>query len=292
MLNLASREISFDSASNLIKIPTDAAAIARLNSEFQNAQPWPSIVLDDCLNVTPDQIEQDFPDWDWNGWATTTEAYQNQKRNCADISKMPSLMQRIIRELNEPRFLRFVEQLTDIRPLIPDPYLDGAGLHSSGAGGILTPHTDFHVLENLKLFRQINIILYLNPSWQKEWGGNLGFYKKGDKMPTREVVPAFGRMVVFRTDHNSVHGFTQPIIPGKRRNSIALFYYTSEDSADFSGDTTTYWQEHGEMGLLGNVQLQLYKRLLAASTFCSKAAHAFNPHTGRWRRQSKGLARK
>jgi hypothetical protein len=267
----------------LCRIPDDSAEIAALADQFQTANPFPYVVLDNILNVTQTDILNSFPNPDWIGWSKWEDHYQAEKRYCGNYSVMPALMQGIISELSQPAFLRFVEQISGIDALIPDPHLEGGGLHSSGEGGILAPHTDFHLLERLNLYRQINIIIYLNPEWNEEWGGCLGLYKKGDRVPTQTVVPEFGRMVIFRTDHNSVHGFSVPVTKGHRRNSIALYYYTSRDAADFGGDTTTYWQQHGDLSNSGKVQLVIHEQLLKLSTFVSKAAHRFNPHVGNFR---------
>lgn len=270
------------STRSLCRIPSDPAVLAVLAERFRNADPFPHIVLDDVLTVAPDAIADSFPDPDWRAWGSWADSYQAGKRYCGNFSAMPRLMQDIIAELSQPAFLEFLERVSGIAALLPDPYLEGGGLHSSGTGGILTPHTDFHVLERLNLYRQINIILYLNPVWDQAWGGCLGLYRKGDQEPTQLVVPSFGRMVIFRTDHNSVHGFAVPVAEGRRRNSIALYYYTAQESATFSGDITTYWQQHGALSSAkGKAQMMVYSRLLGLSTFVSKVAYRLNPHVSR-----------
>jgi len=282
-----SRSAAIDAAQPICRVPQDPALIASLADQFSNADPFPHVVLDDVLTIPFNEVARAFPDPDWPSWAKWEDHYQAEKRYCGNFSTMPGLMQRIIAELSQPAFLGFLEQISGIPALMPDPYLEGGGLHSSGAGGILAPHTDFHLLQRLNLYRQINIILYLNEHWEEDWGGCLGLYRKGDKDPTRVVVPSFGRMVIFRTDHNSVHGFAVPVAPGHRRNSIALYYYTAQDSEEFGGDTTTYWHQHGDLSARGKVQLALHQRLLGLSTMVSKAAHRLNPHVGNFRTGTK-----
>lgn len=265
---------------SLCRIPTDPAQVTAMAQRFQSGAPFPHIVLDDVLTVGVEEVGRSFPDPDWRGWSKWQDHYQAGKRYCGTFSVMPRLMQSIISELSQPAFLGFIEQLSGIKALMPDPYLEGGGLHSSGEGGILAPHTDFHLLERLNLYRQINVILYLNPYWEEEWGGCLGLYRKGEHTPRELVVPSFGRMVIFRTNHESVHGFAVPVAAGHRRNSIALYYYTALDAVEFSGDNTTYWQQHGKLSTGGKIQLAVHKRLLNLSTLVSKAAHRFNPHIG------------
>jgi len=107
---------------------------------------------------------------------------------------------------------------------------------------VLEPHTDFHIYQRLNLYRRVNLILYLNDDWTKGDGGELRLWKKSDQTKDRpeiEIEPIGGKMVIFETSDQSVHGFTNPV--RNERRSIAIYYYTSEDSSVFSGDYTTHW---------------------------------------------------
>lgn len=62
-------------------------------------------------------------------------------------------------------FLRFLEELTGINKLLPDPYFFGGGIHQILHGGKLAVHTDFNHLEELDLYCRINALLLLNKNW-------------------------------------------------------------------------------------------------------------------------------
>jgi hypothetical protein len=255
------------------------AQIEALASEFIKAKPFQHVVIDDFLIAPPDLVTRAFPNPDWSGWTSLEDAYQFNKRYCGDIDKLPSLFQAMVHELNGPSFLSFLERVTGIHSLIPDPYLFGGGLHSSGPGGILAPHADFHFYEPLELFRRLNLLIYFNPNWQAEYGGCLELYEKGAKRPTCQIVPKYGRMVVFLTDDRSIHGFTRPISGTNQwRNSMALYYYTSEETIRFSGDGVTYWQFHGKQNPAALARLVAYKGLLRIAGLFSRLAHRANPN--------------
>ncbi len=136
--------------------------------------------------------------------------------------------------------MSFLEAVTGIEKLIPDPYLKGGGLHLSGPGGVLVPHTDFHNYGELDLYRQLNVLVYLNPGWDESWGGCLELFEdRQAERASSKIVPTWGTCVIFRTDDLSVHGFPVPIAPGHWRRSIALYYYTARENSTFSGDSTT-----------------------------------------------------
>jgi Rps23 Pro-64 3,4-dihydroxylase Tpa1-like proline 4-hydroxylase len=251
------------------------AELADYRKRFASASPYPHIVIDDFLNPAARESLSVFPDADWPYWSHFGDAYQRGKRVCADITVMPRPFAELIAECGQPAFLRLLERITGEKKLLPDPYLDGGGLHCSGPGGVLAPHTDFHLYERLSLFRRLNLLIYLNPDWSEADGGDLELSRKGEARPEVSVPPIFGRAVIFRTDDASVHGFTRPVAEGKQRRSVALYYYTSRESAGFSGDTQTYWQTHA---LMTGPRLALFNGLIFLSRAASKVAHIINPN--------------
>lgn len=253
-----------------------------LRRRFETARPFPHVVLDGQLAASPEEIVSVFPSPEWDGWQRYGDEYQKGKMICRDIEVIPDPFRSIIEEASAPSFLQFLEHVTGIGKLLVDPYLEGGGLHASGAGGILAPHTDFHVYTRLQLYRRINVLIYLNPEWEQQWGGCLElFADQKATVPVLTVVPTLGRIVIFQTDDRSVHGFTKPIDAGGRyRRSIALYYYTSEEAGTFSGDTNTYWKQHGEQSGRQRLRLGAYRGLLFGSRALSWMAHRVNPNLG------------
>jgi Rps23 Pro-64 3,4-dihydroxylase Tpa1-like proline 4-hydroxylase len=69
-------------------------------------------------------------------------------------------------------FIDFLETLTGITGLLPDPHLWGGGLHQIQRGGFLKVHADFNRHERLDLDRRLNLLVYLNKDWKEEYGGS------------------------------------------------------------------------------------------------------------------------
>jgi Rps23 Pro-64 3,4-dihydroxylase Tpa1-like proline 4-hydroxylase len=262
---------------SLYHLPT-AEQLTRMAGEYAGAKPFPHIVLDNFLSPKISSGNVQFPEFSWPGWKQFRDGYQFGKRVCNDIEVFPEVLRALLREACEPRFLQFLEKLTGIDGLLPDPYLSGGGLHSSGPGGILAAHTDFHIYSELSLYRRLNLIIYFNDDWTESDGGALELTEKGEAAPMVAVLPLFGRAVIFNTDDISVHGFSKPIAEGKRRNSLALYYYTAKEVGVYSGDRTTHWQEHGSRSGLHSVRVLAYKSLLLASRALSRLAHMANPN--------------
>jgi hypothetical protein len=261
----------------------DDGAVAALAERFAAATPFPHVVLDDMV-VAPPDVAGEFPGPDWDGWYRFDDGYQRQKRQCSDAERIPDPFREMLNELNGPTTLRFLERVTGIDALLPDPYLEGGGLHASTGGGVLAPHTDFHLHQGLNLYRQLNLLVYLNPGWTEADGGALELFAdhRAEQSAVR-VVPSFGRCVLFRTDDRSVHGFPTPVREGAYRRSLALYYYTSRESESYSGDVTTYWRRHEQHRGVRRVRLAVYRGLILAARAVAHVAHRANPDWSRGR---------
>jgi hypothetical protein len=130
---------------------------------------------------------------------------------------------------NSRPMLEFLEGLSTIQGLLPDPYFVGGGYHETSRGGKLGVHADFRINDQLHLHRRMNVIVYLNERWQDEWGGFLELWDRKMTAKVKAVAPVFNRCVIFNTDADSFHGHPDPLATpeGVLRRSIALYYYTA-----------------------------------------------------------------
>lgn len=161
------------------------------------------------------------------------ETFFNRPQEKLKTSYMPERLQPYTRSLfqtlNSRAFLAFLEELTGIEGLIPDPYFAGGGIHVVANGGHLDIHADFNHHGKLNLERRINILIYLNKDWREEWGGSFEVWQTDMSAKAAGFVPIFNRMVCFDTGSNTWHGNPEPVAQpdGEPRMSIALYYYTA-----------------------------------------------------------------
>ncbi len=218
-------------------------ALAAANRErFIGAEPFQHVVIDDFL--PPDvlgPIVEAFPDVDDIEWKQygpgMTAGRQNTKLDKIGQSNeelFPPLLRHFMGQLNSSVFLRFLEKLTGFERLIPDPSYHECGLHSTGRGGRLMIHTDLdrHPFKDRRLNQVLNLILFVNPDWKEEYGGHLEL-RTADRKPHTRVLPVANRMCLFHTGPRSFHGHPEPLAcpEGRRRNSLAIYYYTLVDEA-------------------------------------------------------------
>lgn len=206
-----------------------AAGAARAES-YQNAEPFPHIIMEDFLpkDFLRDLLTE-FPD---SSGKSFFDRDQERYKVQMPPSEIPGRrLRNLVTELNSPAVLRFLQAMTGINSLIPDPYFMGGGLHETRSGGHLGIHADFNIHKPLKLERRLNLLIYLNDDWSEDWGGHLELWDKSMRHCCHRVAPLLGRAVVFNTSLDSFHGQPDPVRcpPDRARRSIATYYYTASD---------------------------------------------------------------
>jgi 2OG-Fe(II) oxygenase superfamily len=201
----------------------------KLAESFQTAQPFPHIIADGIFpEELLDAVLSEYPepeDVPWESFATPSEL----KLALADTENMGPATRHLLAELNGQVFVDFLERLTGIEALIPDPHYEGGGLHQIRRDGFLKVHADFNRHGRLPLDRRLNVLLYLNRDWPEDFGGHLELWDKNMKNCAARVLPTFNRMVVFATTDFAYHGHPDPLTcpPDRARRSMALYYYTN-----------------------------------------------------------------
>lgn len=196
---------------------------------YNRASPFPHIVLDGQFPAANlEEILAEFPkpdEIDWIRFNNPTE----KKLGFRVDSRIGERTRDFLYQLNSAPVLRWLEDLTGIEGLIPDPYYQGGGLHQIERDGFLKIHADFNWHKKLELHRRINLLIYLNKDWDESYGGQLELWDREMKACHRKVLPVFGRCVVFNTTDFAFHGHPEPLRcpPDRSRKSIALYYYTS-----------------------------------------------------------------
>ena len=172
-LNLTSEFISRDYAR--------AGMLAHaLRPRYKAAQPFPHIRVDDlfCRDALT-EVAAELPETmdpkrfgcvkgllrSWQCFNKPGHEYRksfiHQARHMGPATK------RLLAFLRSEKFISFLEQLSGIKGLMPDPMFEGAGLHMIGRGGYLQTHADFNHLPPRKdipiLYRRVNTFIVRKP---------------------------------------------------------------------------------------------------------------------------------
>ena len=201
-----------------------------LAATYQAASPFPHVVIDDFLPpAVLDKVLTRFDAVSRSDDDVVFDRPQERFKSSYQPDALDDELRKLFYSFNSRPFLKVMENITGIKGLIPDPYFLGAGIHEIKQGGHLSIHADFNHHLPMNLERRINVLIYLNKDWQRDYGGSLELWDEGVTRCEHDIVPVFNRCVIFNTTSNSQHGNPQPIAhpEGISRKSIALYYYTS-----------------------------------------------------------------
>ena len=210
---------------------------------YGGARPFDHAVVDGFFKPeVAAGLSAEFPGFDDEAWY----AYDNiveVKKACNNWNKFPPLTYNAFAALNSDGFLGLLSKALRLdMELYADAGLNGGGWHIHRKGGRLNPHLDYSLHPKLKQQRKLNLIVYMNPRWQEEWGGSLGFWGNDSAQEPGQLIkkvwPRFNRAVIFDTSQNSWHGLPDPIDcpEGEFRKSLAAYYLCAPaDNADTRG---------------------------------------------------------
>ena len=226
----------------------------QLATQYQLAKPFPYIVIDDFLpEMVLNNVVDEFDNNDkwWYDRVKWTEEFRvnkfywpHDKESANNMSSDLPVISKLIDYLNSPTMLKYLEELTGIKNLIADELLMGGGLHKIKTGGKLAIHKDYTVHPTKKMYRRLNLLLYLNKDWDSSWEGNLELWDKDMTKCEISVEPLFNRVVIFTIGEDSLHGHPIPLNTpeDKSRNSIALYYFTEEKPEEIGEHTVIFYK--------------------------------------------------
>jgi len=207
------------------------------HKQYISAKPFPFIVIDDYMN--PSLLNNIIKNWpEDEHW----KEFGKRKRGCC-------MYQKYYNFFFSKLFISQLEGLTGINNLCGDEALNQAGLNETRNGGSLGIHIDFNrKKEGPATYRRVNVMVYLNKYWNKNWGGILELWEATTEKLIRkavEIMPTFNRMIIFTTSEISYHGHPIPVKAPKdiTRKSLALYYYTKDPPPDYSEKHSTIYRD-------------------------------------------------
>jgi hypothetical protein len=201
-----------------------------LSQDYRSANPFPHVVLD---NILPDglirRLYQHFPMQKLDNDVVFDIGYGGHHKRQVMPEDCDAFVRQFFHFMNSQPVLEFLEGLTGIDALLPDPYFNGGGFHETSRGGKLGVHADFRIHDRLNVQRRINLLIYLNETWDDAWRGQLELWDRSMTECRVRVSPLWNRCVVFSTDADSWHGHPDELLTPEhvKRRSVALYYYTA-----------------------------------------------------------------
>ena len=230
-----------DPKSLLMNTDTAKSSGASYAEEYQSGQPYNHICID---NFLPEKVIEGIRK-DLKQLPEAEDSFNRAQENLKSSyipERLPDFTKNLFYALNSRAFILFLEEMTGIKGLIPDPYFMGAGIHKTLNGVHLDIHADFNVHPHMRVERRLNVLIYLNSDWEADYGGSFEIWDKEMSTKMASFVPIENRMVCFSTDSDTFHGNPEPVNhpDGTPRQSIALYYYTATWDASRKEHSTLF----------------------------------------------------
>ncbi len=201
-----------------------------LRRRYLAAKPFPHLIFENFLVPTvAAELSASYPSFATAAkWGLAFNALNEQKKiQVTDSAKFAEPVRRFNDAIASRAFLDDLAYITGIPDLLADDQLAGGGMHLTGPGGRLDVHVDFNYLEERKLHRRLNLLLYLNPTWEDSWGGHIELWDKDVKTCAVRRKPVMNLCLIFETSDISFHGVVPVTAPADvERRSFAAYYYT------------------------------------------------------------------
>jgi len=214
---------------------------AKYAEKYQSGEPYHHICIDNFLPM--DIINKVRADLDSLPESEDSfDAAQERFKSQYSPDRMPDYSRHLFQAFNSKAFIQFLQEMTGIPGLIPDPYFIGAGIHKTLTGGHLDIHADFNLHGQMRVERRLNVLIYLNPEWKEEYGGSFEIWDKEMTGKVASFAPTENRMCCFSTGSDTFHGNPEPVNhpDGLPRQSIALYYYTATWDSSRKGHSTLF----------------------------------------------------
>jgi Rps23 Pro-64 3,4-dihydroxylase Tpa1-like proline 4-hydroxylase len=210
-----------------------------LRRQFASSKPFPYVVVDDFLEPSfAREVADAYPTFEQisqMGFAFNA-VNERKKVQVTDSALFAEPVRRLSDAIDSPAFLADLSYITGIPNLLADEQHNGGGMHMTGPGGRLDVHIDFNVISDRKIYRRLNLLLYLNPDWDERLGGEVELWDRDVRKCVARYPPTLNRCLIFQTSDISFHGVA-PLRcpPNQARRSFAAYYYTKEHPEGFRG---------------------------------------------------------
>lgn len=226
-----------------------------LRKRYAASTPFPHVVIDNLFETR--FLEAILDDYgagfgEWIHYKTADEIKTGTRPN----AHLGNGATRYFDVIHRGRFTQFLSHVTGIDGLLPDPSLFGGGLHEIRTGGRFSHHVDFNRHPVTRLENRLVLITYLNKDWIAAYGGSLELCDVDTRACVAEVVPIFGRSILFSQSAASLHGHPVPVQApdGRPRRSVAAYYYTNGRTDQQAEAThTTHFPVPAQFGRWGRL---------------------------------------
>lgn len=216
--------------------------VQKIESSELMASPYDHLSIDDFLppefalslrNELVD-LETELPDDVFTSENGHKIGYRNMRDRFPHYSSVLHL-------LSDESLTGTIRKKLNTDALYGDKTFDGGGFVISPPGTFLRDHADFNFSNNVKKYRVVNLILYLNYDYRTEYGGQLRLLDSENRTIEKLIEPRFNRAVIFKTHAKTLHGVSKNAEGFYRKSFNAYFYSDEPLLSDWKVPHKTLW---------------------------------------------------
>jgi hypothetical protein len=201
-------------------------SIANLKYIFNTNKPIRHVIIDDFLKLDfTRSLYENFPLL--GDMKTHYRGINEKKSESSDFKNLHPDFEGLHNSLCSEDFIKWVSAWSGIESLNTINDRLGYGLHQGGNNSFLDIHIDYNIHPIKKLFRKLNLIIFFNQVWEKDWGGQLELWDENVQNCIQSITPVFNRCVIFECSEISYHGYKKMAVPENiTRKSYYQYYFT------------------------------------------------------------------
>lgn len=210
----------------------------KFREQFLTAKPFPHIGIDGiCDEAKLIELYRNIPNIET---PSADYVFAKEKYEKSKFWELGGVFMELYDDLTNPKFGELISYITNEEIFIDQTFY-GGGIHQGRKGSFLDMHADFnyHPLHE-DWYRNLNLLLYMNKEWKKEYGGELRL-EDGRTGEKTEVDVPFNRLAIMHCRSYTLHGYDPINFPeGTYRTSIAAYAYTLHNQ-HMEAPRTTVW---------------------------------------------------
>ncbi len=226
------------------RLDREKAAIA---ADFQAEKDIPTryTAIDDLL---PEDIARRFADvFPYVSQMRLLDSFRERKYTSKSLDRFDPLISDITFAFQDERVIDIVAEITGIKDAVGDPQLYAGGISAMTTGHFLNPHLDNSHDGHHRNYRVLNLLYYVSPRWQAEYGGNLELWDENVTKPI-EIPSLFNRLVLMSTNDKSWHSVNK-VKADRTRYCISNYYFSPHSPNGYETTHVTYFMARPEQKL-------------------------------------------
>jgi Rps23 Pro-64 3,4-dihydroxylase Tpa1-like proline 4-hydroxylase len=195
-----------------------------LAEAWRSSRPVRHLVVDDLLpQPLAERISQAFPDV---SQLQLRSSLRERKRVGVQVEKYDPIVADTLYAFQQPSVVEAVSRIVNSTSLVADPSLYAGGISVMGHGDFLNPHIDNSHDGDQRLYRVLNLLYYISPAWQDDYGGHLEVWDNAVRRPAR-IACRFNRLAIMETDRRSWHSVCR-VEAERYRLCVSNYYFSAE----------------------------------------------------------------